>query len=127
MALKPNPVNWFEIPVSDMPRATKFYNEAFGIHLEPVTMGPGTFAFFPMARETAGAGGTLVLGPGATPSHQGTLVYFNVPAIDATLEQINKAGGKTLLPRGSIGEYGFIAHFEDSEGNRVALHEPAGG
>jgi len=22
----------------------------------------------------------------------------------------------------SIGEYGFIAHFQDSEGNRVALH-----
>jgi predicted enzyme related to lactoylglutathione lyase len=22
----------------------------------------------------------------------------------------------------AIGEYGFIAHFEDTEGNRVALH-----
>ncbi len=27
------------------------------------------------------------------------------------------------MPRMGIGEHGFIAHFEDTEGNRVALHE----
>jgi len=31
-----------------------------------------------------------------------------------------------LLPKMSIGEYGFIAHFQDSEGNRVALHAEKG-
>ena len=36
--------------------------------------------------------------------------------------QVVDAGGKTLLPKISIGEHGFVAHFEDSEGNRVALH-----
>ena len=50
-------------------------------------------------------------------------MYITVPEIDAGLAKIEKAGGKTLMPRMSIGEYGFIAHFEDSEGNRVALHE----
>ena len=34
-----------------------------------------------------------------------------------------RAGGKMLILRRSIGQYGFIAQFEDSEGNRVALHE----
>ena len=36
------------------------------------------------------------------------------------------AGGKTLLPLTPIGEHGHIAYFEDSEGNRVALHQAAG-
>jgi catechol 2,3-dioxygenase-like lactoylglutathione lyase family enzyme len=60
--VKPNPVNWFEISVSDMQRAIKFYGEAFGIKLEPVEIGPNTFAFFPMERGAAGAGGTKRFG-----------------------------------------------------------------
>jgi hypothetical protein len=31
-------------------------------------------------------------------------------------------GGMVLNPKMNIGEYGFVGHFEDSEGNRVALH-----
>ena len=120
-----NPVNWFEIPVSDMKRATKFYEAVFGVPLAPNEMGPHHFAFFPMERGAAGAAGTLVKGEGYTPSHQGTMVYFSVAAIDGALKKIGAAGGKTLLPRTSIGQYGFIAHFEDSEGNRVSLHEAA--
>ena len=125
MSLQPNPVNWFEIPVTDIQPAIMFYGEAFGIKLEPVEMGPNTFAFFPMEKGAAGAGGTLIQGQGSKPSQQGTTVYFRVDSIDPVLDQIGKAGGKTLLPRGSVGQYGFIAHFEDSEGNRVALHEAA--
>jgi predicted enzyme related to lactoylglutathione lyase len=45
-----------------------------------------------------------------------------VEDINGKLVKINAKGGKTLLPKMAIGEYGFIAHFEDSEGNRVALH-----
>jgi predicted enzyme related to lactoylglutathione lyase len=117
-------VNWFEIPVSDMLRATKFYEAVFGGKLAPPTpMGPFLFAFFPMERGGAGAAGTLVKGEGHTPSHQGTMVYFSVAAIDASMKKIDKAGGKILVPRQSIGQYGFIGIFEDTEGNRVALHE----
>jgi predicted enzyme related to lactoylglutathione lyase len=122
-----NPVNWFEIPVSDVQRATKFYEAAFGVKLAPNEMGPLQMAWFPMEKGAPGAAGTLVKGEGFTPSHQGSMVYFRVEAIDATLKKIVKAGGKTLLPRTSIGQYGFIAHFADSEGNRVALHEAAQG
>ena len=125
MILQPNPVNWFEIPVSDMQRAIKFYEEAFDTKLAPTEVGGKQFAFFPMERGAAGAAGTLIHSPLIVPSHQGTTIYFSVKTIDAALEQITKAGGKTLFPRRSIGQYGFIAQFEDSEGNRVALHECA--
>ena len=49
-------------------------------------------------------------------------IYFTAPDIEGTLAKVNANGGRTLIPRTSIGEYGFIAHFEDSEGNRLALH-----
>jgi hypothetical protein len=58
---------------------------------------------------------------GYTPSCSGTLVCFTVDDIEKTLGRVGAKGGKILNPKTAIGEYGFIAHFEDCEGNRVAL------
>lgn len=118
-----NPVNWFEIPVDDMARARKFYESTLGIEIAETEMGPRRMGWFPMEMGAAGATGTLMKADGYQPSHTGTLVYLHVDKIDPTLKAIDGAGGKTLMPRTSIGEFGFIAHFEDTEGNRVALHE----
>ena len=123
MAKETNPVGWFEIPVSDLKRAKKFYEKAFGYKLKLEKMGPVDMAWFPMHMGAAGAAGSLVKLDGYfTPSNEGSLVYFGVEAVDASLKKIEKAGGKTLMPKTPIGEHGFIAHFEDSEGNRVAIH-----
>ncbi len=122
-----NPVNWFEIPTSDLGRAKEFYQTVLSVELTDSEMGPNKMAWFPMEMGAAGATGTLIQGDGYTPSHDGSLVYLHVDQIDPTLELINNNGGKTLMPRLDIGQHGFIAHFEDTEGNRVALHEsPAG-
>lgn len=118
-----NPVNWFEIPVNDMAAAKTFYESALGFEITPSEMGPNKMGFFPMEMGAPGSAGTLVQGEGYVPSHKGSLVYLHVDHIDPTLEAINAAGGKTLMPRMNIGEHGFIAHFQDTEGNRVALHE----
>jgi predicted enzyme related to lactoylglutathione lyase len=56
------------------------------------------------------------------PSHAGALVYLTVDNMNGMLKRVHASGGKTLMPKMQIGAYGFIAHFEDSEGNRVALH-----
>ncbi len=118
-----NPVNWFEIPVNDLTKAKAFYESVFGVEITESEMRPNKMGWFPMEMGAAGSAGTLVMGDGYTPSHDGSLVYIHVDKIDPTLEAINAAGGKTLMPRMSIGEHGFIAHFEDTEGNRVAVHE----
>jgi len=123
MSIQANPVNWFEIPVSDLGRAKKFYEGAFGAELAENEMGPAKMAWFPMEMGAPGCAGTLIQAEGYVPSHDGSLVYIHVPKIEDALQSIEKAGGKTLMPRMSIGQYGFTAHFEDSEGNRVALHE----
>jgi uncharacterized protein len=122
MKRESNLVSWFEIPVLDLPRAIKFYEQVFEIELHEMSMGPYLMACFPHEKNIMGAGGTLVKGDGFKPSHEGSLLYFSVSNIDEAMSRVLEQGGKILMPKMSIGEYGFMAYFEDSEGNKVALH-----
>ena len=122
MSTQMNPVNWFEIPTNDLNRAKAFYEHVFDIELNLNEMGPLKMAWFPMAQDAPGATGTLIQSAEYTPSYEGTLVYFSVEDIEGTLKKVEEKGGKILNPKQSIGDYGFVAHFEDCEGNRVALH-----
>lgn len=122
MTTRMNPVNWFEIPVNDLDRAKAFYEHVFDIELSIQDLVQLKMAWFPMLQGAPGAAGTLVQSPEYTPSHAGTLVYISVEDIEEVLERVQEKGGKILYPKKSIGEFGFVAHFEDCEGNRVALH-----
>ena len=42
--------------------------------------------------------------------------------LSVPLARVEKAGGKILLPKTAIGENGFMAHFLDTEGNKIAFH-----
>ncbi|WP_421877219.1 VOC family protein [Marinoscillum sp.] len=118
-----NPVGWFEIPVNDMDRAKKFYDAVFSIDINIQDFGNLLMGWFPSDLESHGSSGTLVKAESYVPSHEGTMVYFSVEEIDEVLPGIEPAGGKIINKKQSIGEYGFVAHFEDCEGNRVALHQ----
>jgi predicted enzyme related to lactoylglutathione lyase len=122
MADQTNAVNWFEIPVDDLERAKKFYESVLGVELAVNQMGPLQMGWFPSHEGAPGATGSLVKGEGYTPSHAGSIVYLHVDDVETALGKVNATGGKTLVLKTGIGEYGFIGHFEDSEGNRVALH-----
>lgn len=126
MSEKSNVVQWFEIPVSDMDRAVKFYENVLGIELSLNDMGPNQMAWFPWEQGAAGSAGTLIRGEGYTPSAEGTVVYLSAqPDLQPYLDRIEPNGGKILVPKMGIGEFGFIAQFIDTEGNRVALHSNA--
>ena len=117
-----NPISWFEIPVSDMERAVKFYSDIFGISMEVFEMSPG----YPMAMFPSGesnTGGALIQGEGYVPSVEGSLVYLNGGEdLTAVIDRVEAAGGSVTMPKTSIGENGFVAMFNDSEGNKVGLH-----
>jgi predicted enzyme related to lactoylglutathione lyase len=85
-------------------------------------MGGMKMAMFPFEMDARGASGALMRTEPHQPTHAGTLVYFSVEDIPETLRRINANGGKTLMPKASIGKYGSIAQYEDTEGNRMALH-----
>lgn len=46
-----------------------------------------------------------------------------MPNIDVVLRKAQQRGAKILYEKKDIGEAGFVAEFEDSEGNRVALSQ----
>ncbi len=118
-----NPVGYFEIPVSDMDRAIKFYSAIFGFDFILDNIDNLEMALFPFSEDNSGITGALVKGDIYKPSKEGALIYFNTENIDEVLKKVNENGSKTLYSKTSIGEYGYVAEFEDSEGNRIALTE----
>jgi len=120
---KSNSLNWFEIPALDIARSKKFYETIFGITMEDSEMGDNKMAFFPWETGSGKATGAVVQSPTHKPSMEGTIVYLNAdPNMDPVLEKVEAAGGKTAVPKMSIGEHGNIAFFIDPEGNNIGLH-----
>lgn len=122
MAREHNPVGWFEIPVTDIDRATGFYRRIFGIDLQARRMGDALVAMFPSAPGSTGTSGMLVQAGEAVPSPHGVMIYFTEPDIDGALARVEEAGGEVLVPCTSIGQYGWVGIFADSEGNRIGMH-----
>jgi predicted enzyme related to lactoylglutathione lyase len=113
-------VFYFEIPVTDMDRALPFYQAVFGCSLERVDVDGYDMALFP---PSDGASGALAKGDVYLPAKTGPIVYFSVDDIDTVMQRALAAGGSVLYEKKDIGENGFVAEFEDTEGNRIALNQ----
>lgn len=117
-------VRYLEIPVAEIERAVRFYQRAFEITLERDEVDGYQTARFPKAQ--IGADVSLMQGDVYVPTKSGAIVYFHVASIEAVLKRVTLAGGQVLYPQKDIGVLGFVAEFEDSEGNRIALSQSAG-
>lgn len=120
-----NVIDWFEIPVTDLPRAQAFYEVVLQTTMQPESFaGPGMqMAVFP--GEGGAAKGALMSGhPALQVGACGTLVYLHAgPSLDATLQRAQAAGGQVLMGRVALPDgLGFMAHMRDVDGNRVGLH-----
>ena len=124
MTNKENSLNWFEIAVSDISRAKKFYESVFDIQMDQTEMMGMQMAFFPSEDMNGKVSGSLVQGPMHKPSTEGAKIYLNGnPDLSVALSRVESAGGKVLMPKTKISDdVGFMAAFSDSEGNGVALH-----
>lgn len=118
-----NPVIYFEIPVKDMDRAIKFYTSVFNFTFEKEIIDNNEMALFPFIAEGTGISGALAKGAVYKPTNDGVIIYFKTESIDKTLSMAIESGGQLLYPKTSNGDLGFVAEFEDSEGNRIALHQ----
>ena len=120
-----NAISWFEIPTTDLDRAQKFYEAIFDIKMIPMDMPQLKMRMFPV-ENPMNIGGALCYAPGfyKPSSTDGPLIYLNAnPDVQNVLDKIEAAGGKIAVPKTEISpEYGHMAVFIDSEGNRVALH-----
>lgn len=119
-----NSLNWFEIPVTDLPRAKHFYQVAFGIHMDDMSMPGMEMAGFPYEMGSGRSSGALVKSEYSKPSAEGVLIYLNAnPDMTDVLDRIAAEGGQIIMPKTLINpEIGYMANFIDTEGNRIALH-----
>lgn len=122
MAKKSNPVIYFEIPVRDMDRAITFYKAVFNFNFAKDNIDNNEMALFPFEQEDSGISGALAKGEIYKPTKDGVLIYFKTENIDETLRLATINGGQVLYPKTDNG-IGFVAEFEDTEGNRIALFQ----
>ena len=115
MHTSPDRVVWFDLPVANLARASRFYGAVLGIKVHEEKTPSFSFA-------------VLEHGPDGIPdaknvSAGGILVYMNVDGrIRDAVRQAEKHGGRVLKAIEAIGPHGFRAIVLDSEGNRIALH-----
>jgi len=112
-----HPLVWFQIPVADFERASRFYGQVFKWESRPM---PGTKVWEIDAGD--GIGGGFIQGtPRETPD-EGLTFYVRVPDLEQTIVRAVKAGA-TLLRRPEYlgGRLGISAAIRDPDGNVIGL------
>ena len=120
-----NKVSHFHIPVNDMDRTRKFYNNIFGWKITE------TGGYYKMVittpidktgrpKESGGINGALFVRE--TPEDTISIV-IRVKSIEDYLHKIKKAGCKIITDKTPAGNIGFHAKFYDTENNIIGLWE----
>ncbi len=122
MSIKSNPVVYFEIPVADIDRAMKFYSSVFKFDFRREVIDKHEMALFPFSDKATGISGALAKGEVYKPTKDGVILYFTTSNLDETINLAIENGAQILYPKTDNG-LGFVAEFEDSEGNRIALFQ----
>jgi predicted enzyme related to lactoylglutathione lyase len=114
---KQHPIVHIEISAKDREKAAKFYDDVFGWHVEQIPeMNYATF------NPGEGPGGGF--NPVTKENPAGTvLVYIGTDDIEASLAEIESAGGKIVAPKMEIPGMGWFAIFQDPTGNNLALYK----
>lgn len=121
-----NKVVHFEIPYAIQERAKRFYQGVFGWDLQDF---PGME--YTVARTVAVDKNQMPLESGAInggmmkreATAESPILVIDVPSIDDHVQKIEKAGGKLVKAKASIGDMGFYARVADTEGNTIGLWE----
>ncbi|MDN2567245.1 VOC family protein [Aquibium sp. A9E412] len=113
-------VVWFEIPVSDMARAKRFYAAVLETTLSDQTDGPNPMAVFAVKDPATAPSGHLYPGKPAA-AGTGSTVHLAAPApLEAALERVTQNGGQVVSPIIAI-PAGRFAYCLDPDGNSIGL------
>jgi uncharacterized protein len=113
---------WFEIPTSDLDRATTFYEAVLDTTLWRETVAGVPHAIFPV--DDGGITGAVVSHAPTRPGPSGVVVYLACHDIERALRRAQRAGGEVVMPATSLDKIGMIAAIRDLDQNTVGLHEP---
>lgn len=121
----------FEIPADQLGRAEAFYRGVFGWGIEKVPM-PGVN--YLMAMTTPMGANCRPAEPGAIngglmerdATGRSPLLVIGVPSIDEAMQRVEEAGGKVVMDKLQVGDFGLYARFTDPEGNTLGLWQNLG-
>ncbi|MBE2279723.1 MAG: VOC family protein [Ignavibacteriaceae bacterium] len=121
-----NVFTWVEIYVDDMDRARKFYETVLQTELTDMDMPDGMSDYkmvsFPWKEGAPNISGALVKSKDIKPGAGGTLVYIACEDCAVEVSRVEEAGGQVVMPKVSIGQYGFCGICIDTEGNSIGFH-----
>ena len=118
----------FEIPFDDGDRARAFYGGVFGWQAQEMPEMQYTMVM------------TGPVGDNGMPTEPGYIngglferqdtinvpvLTIGVDSIDEALDKVEASGGKTVEAKQPVGDMGFTAYINDSEGNLIGLWENA--
>jgi len=118
----------FEIPFDDGDRAREFYEKAFGWNITHLPDMDYTMVSTGPTSEEQGPTEPGYIGGGMlarSELSQRPVITVDVDDIDASLAKIEQLGGKIVQPKAQVGQMGFAAYFNDSEGNLTGLWQTA--
>jgi len=125
-----DPVVHFEIPAKDVKRASAFYSKAFGWAFNQFPNFEywriGTTESDQQGNPTSPGAINGGLGKKGSTAPKDPTVTIRVADIDAALKNISKLGGKVTGKKTPVGDMGFTAYFEDTEGNNIGLWQNTG-
>jgi predicted enzyme related to lactoylglutathione lyase len=110
------PVVWWEISSEDPARLHAFYGDIFGWRID--TDNPIGYGVVDTGSERGIRGG---IGSDSPPQPTGITFLVEVPDLQAALDRIKEAGGRTVLPPTHIPDMVTYALFEDPDGNVLGL------
>ena len=93
---EPNALIWNDLKTRDVPGATAFYRDAFGIAVEPMEGAPDYFALNVQGRTVGGVQDMGSDFPADTPPHW--MSWFYVEDVDATVARAERLGATIPLP-----------------------------
>lgn len=115
-------INWVEIPVANIGKATAFYSAIFNaLKFNQMEMNGWQYAMFPT--EDTYNSGALVQGPDYRPAASGILIYLDGGKdLSKILSRVDAAGGQVLMEKTFLGEgAGYVGMFKDIDGNKIGL------
>lgn len=118
----------FEIPFEDGDRARAFYADTFGWQIMVMPEMDYTMVMTgPSDMETGPTEPGFINGGmfQRTEPFKGPNLVIDVPDINEALKAVEKAGGEVAQERQTVGEMGFAAYFNDTEGNLIGLWQSA--
>jgi predicted enzyme related to lactoylglutathione lyase len=104
----------FELPVKNKERAKAFYSKVFGWKFQDSA---GNYTMITTPGQGIGGG---LLSPSDDMPFKVTNYLF-VNSIDAAAAKVKELGGKLLHQKTEVEGMGWMQHFEDPEGNLIAL------